>query len=82
VDELKIDRAFIARAELTSADLALVRTMVELGQRLGLRVVAEGIEIAAQLLALRRLGCSFGQGCHLCRPSTPRTCRRCWPGPH
>ena len=68
VDELKIDRAFIARAELTDEDLALVRTIVELGHILGLRVVAEGIENAAQLDALRRLGCSLGQGYHLCRP--------------
>jgi EAL domain-containing protein (putative c-di-GMP-specific phosphodiesterase class I) len=68
VDELKIDRAFIARAELTGEDLALVRTIVELGHILGLRVVAEGIENAAQLAALRQLGCALGQGYHLCRP--------------
>ncbi|MEU4239044.1 EAL domain-containing protein [Actinoplanes sp. NPDC026619] len=69
VDELKIDRAFIARAELTGEDLALVRTIVELAQILGLRTVAEGIENAAQLTALRRLGCGYGQGYHLCRPT-------------
>jgi diguanylate cyclase (GGDEF)-like protein len=71
VDELKIDRAFIARAELTGEDLALVRTIVELAQILGLRTVAEGIENAAQLTALRRLGCAYGQGYHLCRPTDP-----------
>jgi len=71
VDELKIDRAFIARAELTGEDLALVRTIVELAQILGLRTVAEGIENAAQLSALRRLGCAYGQGYHLCRPTDP-----------
>jgi diguanylate cyclase (GGDEF)-like protein len=71
VDELKIDRAFIARAELTSEDLALVRTIVELAQILGLRTVAEGIENAAQLEALRGLSCAYGQGYHLCRPSDP-----------
>jgi EAL domain-containing protein (putative c-di-GMP-specific phosphodiesterase class I) len=69
VHELKIDRAFIARAELTAEDLALVRTIVQLGQILGLRVVAEGIENAAQLAALRTLGCALGQGFHLCRPA-------------
>ncbi|MFI7543067.1 putative bifunctional diguanylate cyclase/phosphodiesterase [Actinoplanes sp. NPDC049599] len=69
VDELKIDRAFIARTELTDEDLALVRTIVELGHILGLRVIAEGIENAAQLDALRRLGCCYGQGYHLCRPT-------------
>jgi EAL domain-containing protein (putative c-di-GMP-specific phosphodiesterase class I) len=71
VDELKIDRAFIARAELTGEDLALVRTIVELSHILGLRVVAEGIENAAQLSALRGLGCGYGQGYHLCRPTDP-----------
>jgi diguanylate cyclase (GGDEF)-like protein len=71
VAELKIDRAFVARAELTPEDLALVRTIVELGHILGLRVVAEGIENAAQLDALRRLGCALGQGYHLCRPADP-----------
>jgi diguanylate cyclase (GGDEF)-like protein len=71
VDELKIDRAFIARAELTGEDLALVRTIVELSQILGLRTVAEGIENAAQLSALRKLGCAYGQGYHLCRPTDP-----------
>ncbi len=68
---MKIDRAFIARAELAGEDLALVRTIVELAQILGLRVVAEGIENAAQLTALRRLGCGYGQGFHLCRPADP-----------
>ncbi len=69
VDELKIDRAFIGRAELTGVDLALVGMIVELGTILGLRVVAEGIENAAQLTALRGLGCAYGQGYHLCRPA-------------
>jgi diguanylate cyclase (GGDEF)-like protein len=71
VDELKIDRAFIARAELTGEDLALVRTIVELAQILGLRTVAEGIENATQLASLRKLGCGYGQGYHLCRPTDP-----------
>jgi EAL domain-containing protein (putative c-di-GMP-specific phosphodiesterase class I) len=71
VDELKIDRAFIARVELTSEDLAVVRTIVELGRILGLRVVAEGIENQAQLDALRGLHCTLGQGYHLCRPTDP-----------
>jgi diguanylate cyclase (GGDEF)-like protein len=71
VDELKIDRAFIARAELTAEDLALVRTIVELSQILGLRTVAEGIENVTQLESLRKLGCGYGQGYHLCRPADP-----------
>ena len=71
VDELKVDRAFIARAELTPADMALLRTIVQLGQILGLRVVAEGIENEAQLSVLRELGCGLGQGYYLARPTDP-----------
>src|SRR3954452_10175907 len=71
VDELKVDRAFIARAELTGRDLALVSTIMELGHILGLRVVAEGIENQAQLDAVRHLGCALGQGYHLHRPLDP-----------
>jgi diguanylate cyclase (GGDEF)-like protein len=71
VDELKVDRAFIARAELTGQDLALVSTIMELGHILGLRVVAEGIENQAQLDAVRRLGGVLGQGYHLHRPMDP-----------
>jgi diguanylate cyclase (GGDEF)-like protein len=68
VDEVKIDRAFIARADLTVEDLAVVRTVVELSRALRLRTVAEGIENDAQLTALRELGCDVGQGYLLSRP--------------
>jgi diguanylate cyclase (GGDEF)-like protein len=71
VNELKIDRAFVSRADLTVEDLAVLRTVIELGRTLRLRTVAEGIEDEAQLQALRRLGCEFGQGYHLCRPTVP-----------
>ncbi|WP_426507862.1 EAL domain-containing protein [Dactylosporangium sp. McL0621] len=71
VDELKVDRAFIARSQLTVRDMALVSTIMELGHILGLRVVAEGIENQAQLDAVRRLGCALGQGFHLHRPLDP-----------
>ncbi|MER7275479.1 EAL domain-containing protein [Dactylosporangium sp. NPDC000244] len=71
VDELKVDRAFIARTQLTGRDMALVSTIMELGHILGLRVVAEGIENQAQLDAVQRLGCSLGQGFHLHRPLDP-----------
>ncbi|WP_433051962.1 putative bifunctional diguanylate cyclase/phosphodiesterase [Dactylosporangium sp. CS-033363] len=71
VDELKVDRAFIARTQLTGRDMALVSTIMELGHILGLRVVAEGIENQAQLDAVQRLGCRLGQGFHLHRPLDP-----------
>jgi EAL domain-containing protein (putative c-di-GMP-specific phosphodiesterase class I) len=46
-------------------------TIVELAQILGLRTVAEGLENAAQLESLRKLGCAYGEGYHLCRPADP-----------
>ncbi|MEV6305379.1 EAL domain-containing protein [Actinoplanes sp. NPDC051861] len=71
VDELKIDRAFISRAEPTREDLAVVRAVVELARTLRLRTVIEGIETEAQRRDMRRLGCDLAQGYHLCRPLHP-----------
>jgi diguanylate cyclase (GGDEF)-like protein len=71
VDELKIDRAFIAHAEPTTEDLAVIRAVVDLARALRLRTVIEGIETESQLVAMRRLGCDLGQGFHLRRPADP-----------
>ena len=57
LDVLKIDRSFIADLAETP-DAAIVRSLIELGHRLKLRVVAEGVETEQQLAALRRLGCA------------------------
>jgi sensor c-di-GMP phosphodiesterase-like protein len=68
VDELKIDKSFIDTIGATEADLAIVRTVVELSRILGLRTTAEGIETGLQADLLRRLGCASGQGFHFARP--------------
>jgi diguanylate cyclase (GGDEF)-like protein len=68
VDELKIDRSFVGSLHEGSEDVAVVRTVIELGRALRLQTVAEGIEDADQLAVLRRLGCTLGQGYHLARP--------------
>ena len=47
---------------------AVVRGAVELGARLGVRVVAEGVETAEQRAALIALGCTAAQGYHFCKP--------------
>ena len=49
-------------------DAAIVRSTIELGRNLGLRVVAEGVETAAIWTQLRALGCDFAQGYYLSRP--------------
>jgi diguanylate cyclase (GGDEF)-like protein len=68
VDELKIDRTFVGRMIDSPAAAAIVRSTVELGRGLGLRVVAEGVETAAQRAALVELGCTAAQGYHFSRP--------------
>jgi diguanylate cyclase (GGDEF)-like protein len=68
VDELKIDTSFVAGLGSDRARTAIVHAIVGLGQMLGITVVAEGIENAAQALALRAVGCQFGQGFHLGSP--------------
>jgi diguanylate cyclase (GGDEF)-like protein len=69
IDALKLDRSFIAAMDESDSREALVAGVISLADRLGLPIVAEGIETAAQLAALRRLGCGYGQGFHLGRPA-------------
>ncbi len=68
VDELKIDRGFVCNLERSASNLAIVRTTIELGHSLGLKVVAEGIETPEVWAALLRLGCDLAQGYFISRP--------------
>jgi diguanylate cyclase (GGDEF)-like protein len=61
VDSLKIDRRFSARM-FDDGDFEIVRTIVLLARRLGMNVVAEGVETMDQLTRLRTLDCQFAQG--------------------
>ena len=65
---LKIDRLFVSRLQTSTRHAALTESVVALGRRLELDVVAEGIEHADQLLALEAMGCPYGQGYLLGRP--------------
>lgn len=68
IDVVKIDRTFIAELHSTAEDSAFPRAVVRIGQSLGLKVVAEGIENAEQTTLLAELGCSYGQGYLFGRP--------------
>ncbi|MGY1630525.1 putative bifunctional diguanylate cyclase/phosphodiesterase [Geodermatophilus sp. SYSU D01186] len=68
VQVLKMDRAFVAHIESDPRTAALVGSVVELGRTLGMDVVAEGVETAGQLAALRGLGCRYLQGYLLGHP--------------
>ena len=60
-DEIKIDRSFVEQLE-EGRDGSLVRMVTELGQHLGVSIVAEGVETDEQLAALREIGCDCLQG--------------------
>ncbi len=68
IDELKIDRSLIAGLQDRPTDAAIVRSIVDLGHNLGLRVVAEGVETDESFLATRATGCDLVQGFLIARP--------------
>ena len=76
IDEIKIDRSFVMRMETDRNDAVLVRSIIELGRNLGLRVTAEGVESESIKRSLSELGCDFVQGYHIGRPVAAEECRR------
>jgi len=68
LDAVKIDRSFIADLATDSKNAAITEAVVRLAHTLGLRVVGEGVETAAQAHALQRLGCEEAQGFLFARP--------------
>jgi diguanylate cyclase (GGDEF)-like protein/PAS domain S-box-containing protein len=68
VDALKIDRSFVKDLTTDSGDAAICSALIAMSHRLGLEVVAEGIETGAQLAYLREQGCDIGQGFYLGKP--------------
>jgi diguanylate cyclase (GGDEF)-like protein len=68
VDILKIAKEFIGEESLESQEWAFTGAIMALARRLGLAVVAEGIEREVQLIRLREMGCEYGQGFLFARP--------------
>jgi diguanylate cyclase (GGDEF)-like protein len=68
VHELKIDRAFVQHLAVDDQDVQIVRSTIDLGHSLGLRVVAEGVEDARTLALLQAHACDLVQGFYLGRP--------------
>jgi diguanylate cyclase (GGDEF)-like protein len=71
IDELKIDRSFVSPMMQDESDLIIVRSTINLGHDLGLKVIAEGVEDELTLKRLATLGCDLAQGYHLSRPLSP-----------
>ena len=68
VDKLKLDQSFVRGLPGDAEDAAIARAVIALGHSLGLKVLAEGIEQAAQADFLREHGCHYGQGYHFGHP--------------
>jgi len=68
LDIIKIDPSFVAGLGQDDTLTLLTKTVVQVGRDLGLRVIAEGIEQPRQLIALREMGCGYGQGFLVARP--------------
>ena len=68
LDQLKIDQSFVRDILSDNSDAIIARTIVALGQSLGLKVIAEGVETAAQRDFLADMGCKAFQGYHFGRP--------------
>lgn len=79
-DELKIDRAFVARVLAADRDRDIVASIVQLAHAVQLEVVAEGIEDQATLAALADTGCDLGQGFHFGAPMPAADFEAAWLG--
>ena len=68
VDELKIDKSFVLHMESDADDSKIVKSTIDLGHNMGLRVVAEGVENEAVMVLLTKMGCDQAQGYFISRP--------------
>jgi diguanylate cyclase (GGDEF)-like protein/PAS domain S-box-containing protein len=79
VDQLKIDRSFVAGVAANGEDRAIAASVIGLAHALGIHVVAEGVETVKQLEWLSELRCDLAQGFNWLRPAPPDEIDR-WPG--
>ena len=68
VNELKIDQYFISQVLASEADNHIVQAIIDLGHKLNMDVLAEGIESSETLEQLAGMGCQYGQGFYIARP--------------
>jgi EAL domain-containing protein (putative c-di-GMP-specific phosphodiesterase class I) len=68
VDYVKLDKSFVRNIESDSDNMILCEAIISMAHKLGIKVIAEGIETQAQQILLKQFGCDFGQGYLLARP--------------
>jgi diguanylate cyclase (GGDEF)-like protein/PAS domain S-box-containing protein len=71
IDFLKIDRSFVQDIEQNQGSRVIVETIVVMAHKLGMKVIAEGIETLAQARLLSKAGCDYGQGFFFSAPVLP-----------
>ena len=70
IDYLKIDRSFVQSLGMDSDDMVLCHAIIAMAHKLGLHVVAEGIETRQQRALLESAGCDYGHGYYFSKPVT------------
>lgn len=78
IDTLKLDRTFITSITTKPNSLHIVHSILRMAWKLGMNVVAEGIETRAQLKYLRTLKCDYGQGYYFSPPVTAQSLEKNW----
>lgn len=71
IDYLKIDQSFIRNLENDSSDMVLTEAMIVMAHKLGLKVIAEGVETPRQKQLLEQAGCDYVQGYLIAKPLAP-----------
>ena len=71
IDYLKIDQSFVCNLEASSNDMALCEAIIVMAHKLGLKVIAEGVETEKQRGLLAAVGCDYGQGYLFSKPVPP-----------
>jgi EAL domain-containing protein (putative c-di-GMP-specific phosphodiesterase class I) len=72
-DVIKIDMSFVKRLLTDRPSAAIVEALIDIARKIGVDIVAEGVETIAQAERLAALGCDFGQGYLFSRPTDAAT---------
>ena len=81
IDYLKIDKSFVDNLETDANDMVLSEAIIVMAHKLGLKVIAEGVEAEAQLKLLRNSGCDYAQGHLFSVPVAPEEFEELLKGP-
>jgi EAL domain-containing protein (putative c-di-GMP-specific phosphodiesterase class I) len=68
IDIIKLDKSFVWSLDLDDNKSFIVKTVIDLAHRLGIKVVAEGVETEKQLIFLKDSGCDLAQGYYFSKP--------------